>query len=244
MMTRQCGAPANAGWDRNQSDLALRGTASRYERELGVLSRELQKNPAFGDSVALQTRWRTGLPTYSWEEKLDRRSTLIRLRANAWKEVSDFIYNYRNIFEARTAVEVDNWDFYYGFQWDDQEMRRLQKIGMVPHVSNYMSRWARTLIGEKRGTETVFNFESEDDALKPITEFYNQVCGKIARANKWPYRSGGAFANYAIGGRSVMSVRPDPFSPFRNIIMGSERPSEFMYDFEHAKDGSLDGCNY
>jgi len=234
------GTPANPGL-RSAID---RGSTNQYAHQLDVLQREISRDPGFQDSVALQTRWRTGIDAIAMEQRMDNKSNLLRLKTAAWQEITDFIYYYRTHFEATVARETDNFDFYYGYQWDDAEIKRLQKLWQVPHVSNYMTRWIRTLLGEQRGAETAFKFESEDDSLQPITELYGQVCRKIARANRWSKKSSDFFANLTVGGRAFASVSPDPFDPLRKIQMRNERYEEFMYDFEHAQDGTLEGCNY
>jgi hypothetical protein len=214
------------------------------DEQLSVMHRELQAMPRFGQSVMLQTQWGSGLDPRVLEQRMDERVTLENRRRQAWEEVEWFIYRYREHFNAIVDNENNNWDFYNGYQWDSTELNRIQAAKLIPHVSNYMARWARTLIGEERGAETVYNFQPNDDALRLIADLYNQVIPKICQANEWPDRSSQSFGNLSIGGRCMSSVRPDPYDPYRKISLQAERPQEFMYDFENAKDGTLDGCNY
>lgn len=217
--------------------------AQSEANEMAIINASIASDPGFPDSVQLQTRWRTYYtPTFS-EEKLSMASKLRKLERDMWWEIDQFIYWYYRQFEAVVDNEMNNCDFFNGYQWSDIELRRMQGKHLIPHVSNFMARWTRTLTGEQRGSVTVPNFTTEDPAYKDTTDLFNQVIPRFYRQNEWGDRSGDAFWNLAVMGRRFSSSRIDPFDP-RKLLMRNERPQEFMYDFENAWDGTLDGCNY
>lgn len=212
--------------------------AGKYEQELEIIRREIAVDPRYADSLKFQSRSGVAL-----EQRRDERSTLQDARREAWSRLEYFIFYYAKLFQPIVENENNNWDFYNGYQWDEQELRRIQEAKLIPHVSNYMSRWARTLIGEERGAETIYNFVADDSAFKPVTDLYNDVVPKICYMNEWADKSSSDFSNLSIGGRCFSSVTPDPMDPFRKVLMRSERPQEFMYDFENMQNGTGDGCN-
>jgi hypothetical protein len=222
--------------------------STSYERaqaaEMDIIDRAVRSDPGFADSVTLQTRWRTQYtPTFS-EEKMDLAQKYRRLERDMWWELDQFLYWYRAHFEAVVANEMNNLDFFNGYQWSDTELRRMQSKKLIPHVSNFMARWTRTLTGEQRGAVTIPNFTVDDPSYKDQADLYNQVIPRIYRMNEWGDRSGDSFFNLSVLGRKFMSCRPDPYDPYRKILMRNERPQEFFYDIENAWDGTLDGCNY
>jgi hypothetical protein len=209
-----------------------------------ILRRAISSDPGWPDSVRLQTRWRMpGNPKYA-EDKMDEAAKLRAVERDMWTELNQFIYWYRPHFEAVVANEVNNLDFFNGYQWSDQELRRMQSKHLIPHVSNFMARWGRTITGEERGAVTVPNFTVDDPFFKDLADLYNQVLQKVYRGNEWADVSSDTFFNGVMMGRGFMSSRPDPYDPYRKILMRNERPQEFMYDIENARDGTMDGCNY
>jgi hypothetical protein len=212
--------------------------------ERDIIARAIQADPYFPDSISLQTRWRTQYSPRFSEEKLDMASKLRKVGRDMWWELDQFLYWYRAQFEAIVANECNNLDFFNGYQWSDTELRRMQSKWLIPHVSNFMARWTRTLTGEVRGATMLPNFTVEDPSYKDQADLYNQVIPRIYRLNEWADKSGDAFFNLAVMGRRFTSSRPDPFDPYRKILMRNERPQEFFYDMENAWDGTLDGCNY
>lgn len=226
-----------------QSPLTASFNTTGYAKELAMIQRVLAADPGLSKSVFLQTRIGSGRGIL--EDIYDRKNDTIRKKAELRDEVESFINFYQRIFRPHVEVEVENNDFYNGIQWDSDDIQNFMAANLPAHQSNRMTRWIRTMTGEQRSTETVWNPVGMDQKSHQYAELVGHIIRSIAQTNEFSDSvEAPVFFDGIVGGRGYSYVCPDPYDPFGNVQIQRIRPQEIMYDLYSAKDGSMKDCVY
>lgn len=217
-------------------------SSESYAKQLQMLDAAMTADPYRSKSIYLESR--NGGGRGNEPSMYDKKNDAMRKRSELWDIFDGFIHEYAPIFRPHVEVEIENNDFNNGIQWDSTDIARFRKAKLPPHQSNRMTRWARTIMGEQRSTETIWNPVGLDNDSHRYAGLLGHIMNVLSVQNEFSDEEAMVWYDNIIGGRGYGCVFPDPADRRGNIIMQRCRPAEFMYDIYSAKNGALDECCY
>lgn len=207
-----------------------------------LVNEEILEADGYIQSLIDESQWYGGYPSH--REALDAQQQAQDAQAMALKIRNDFELTYAPIFTHRKRIAEENFDYWASIQWTDQDIANLLADGLPPYVANIMKRQADTTMGEQRSRETDWRAVGRNPESDRKRDFQNHFLRSMAQQNDWGRIKADCFRDSFIGGVGVASAMLDPADPKGNIRLQRNRPVEFMFHLETARNGSLDDTEF
>lgn len=208
-----------------------------------LLREDIASDPNYMEALADEGRW-FGSSYQTVESAQEAMEEARGAEDEARRLRDDFELTYSPMFGHRKKVFEENYDFYESNQWTAEDRANLIADGMAPLQSNQMKRYFDSLLGEFRARESEWRARGVTPESDTKAEFMNHLLAAVAQQNNWQRKKAMVFRDSVIGGVGVASCMLDPADPLGSIRLRHERPVEFMWHLETARDGSLDGAHY
>lgn len=204
-----------------------------------VLTEQVRQDPGYIDGLIAEGQWFGGYQSYAdaqlaYQQAADAEQLARKIR-------NDFEMTYSPIFGHRKEVFYENYNYYQSDPWTPADRAQMIADGLPPYSSSILKRHADSLLGEMRARQTDWRAEGITPESDQKAEFINHFLASVAQQNDWQRIKAYVARDAIIGGVGVASAMLDPADPKGNIKLEYQRPVEFMWHLETAKNGSLDG---
>ena len=204
-----------------------------------VLTQKVAQDPGYIDGLIAEGQWFGGYESYgdaklAYDQAADAEKLARKIR-------NDFEMTYSPIFGHRKEVFYENYNYYQSDPWTPADRVQMIADGLPPYSSSILKRHADSLLGEMRARQTDWRAEGITPESDAKADFINHFLASVAQQNDWNRTKFYVARDAIIGGVGVASAMLDPADPKGNIKLEYQRPVEFMWHLETAKNGSLDG---